>query len=652
MEASDTTSIEHRVCTLDDPVLTQGVVLAETVYHPETAGILLRQGSTLTAETVARLHNFGVATVTIVMPVAAKSTPAPEGAASNREATDAPDEQLQGTFSLKDPRLPFMLLAEPVCHPESGAILFTGGCTLTPTIIFQLRSIGVTTVEALSYASHLVEETVGMVEQYMRAVEEIIRVHGQSARSYAAYSWYMAQLKELQQMMQERMGIVQQYFNEHAAGSLVELENYHARTAHHCVTTSFYAMDIARELQWKKEPIFETAMAALTHDIGKVQVSQDTLEWLGILNDAQWKEIQLHTLVGGRLLQQGSLNSPTMTALNHHEWYADVEGKGYGALTTFREIARNTLKLDIDIYLAHALPRQLEIVQIVSIADMVSALEESYAYREALPPVKVLLIMNNDARLGHFNPEIFKAWHTLYVRKHRKLLYKGVRISPPCEKDRLVVRDKDLFIGLDVVVRHLSYEDLAQLDLLRRLKSGQFDPDVIKKHGKISMDRLRLAGIEVNPRRLASLGIQPERQAKMLLPMMETRLTRDELLRAGISAAVLDAQRVGVRPQHLNNGLSLAELDKMGIRLSKEQLAAGGKSIKKKICYEMLVVEELDDTRALFAIVREGDDLEALEHANMRGTLDPLRNYLLNKIGLVEMDLRDRLALPDLSHVV
>lgn len=565
--------------------------------------------------------------------------------------TTGTEEHAASVFDIKDPDLLFKLLTAPVHHPETDAILLTSGCILTPTIVFQLRRIGVHTVEAAPCAGNFATKTMDMVSGYMHSIEEIVRVSGQSTNRFQLFSMEMEQVKELQAMMQERMSIVQQYFDDHAVDALHQLDTHHTRTAHHCITTGLHTMAIAKELQWKQEQTFEATMAAITHDIGKLDVSQDTLEWLGGLNDTQWQEIRLHTLAGANLLQQGSLNSATMTALNHHEWYAQVDGQGYGGLTTFREISRNTLNLDIDIYLSHAMPRQLEIVQLVSIADMVSALEEPYAYREAMPPVKVLLTMNRDARRGHFNPAFYTAWHTAYRRKHKKLLYRGLRLPPPCDKEQLVVRDKDLFISQDAVVRHLSYEELLRMDLPRRLKDKNFDMEEMKKQGRISVDLLKHKGIEIDSRRLEQSEINPEKSVKILLPLMETRLNREELLRVGLTEKQLDTCRIGQPPHPANHSLTLAELARLGIQLSKEQLATGGKSFKKTIPYDMLVLEARGETRALFAIVREGDDLEMLEHGNMRGTLGPLRNYLWNKIGLVEMDFSRQVALPDLSHV-
>ncbi|MBF0161977.1 MAG: HD domain-containing protein [Magnetococcales bacterium] len=626
---------------IHDPSLLEQGVLAEDVFHPGTGAIILKKGLRLTAKTIARLESFGVATVAVG---------GPEGDGEPSDA-DAAVQQMQQTWHVTDPDLPFMLLAQSVHDPATGALLFAEGCLLTPKIIAQLRHTGVTTVEAVPFSGDLIPETIRMVNKYMRTLEEIVRVHNRSAKDLSALYQEMAQVKELQGMMRERNGVVQHCFSGLSVECLSRLGDYYSIAAHHSVTTGFYVMAIAKELNWKKEQIFEATMAAITHDIGKMDVPHQTLACTGTLNDTHWQEIRLHTLIGGKLLHQGSLNTATMVAMNHHEWYAAVAGKGYGCLTTFRDAAREELKLDVNRYLALATQKQLEMIQLCSIADMVSSLEETYVYREALPPVSVLVAMNHDARKGHFNPELFRVWHTLYTRKHPQLLQAGMRFALPREMEKLVVRNQELFVGLDGVVRQLSYDELARLDLLSPLKQKKVDLDGIQKNGKISMDFMKFKGVEVPREQWESLGIMPEKPVRILLPAMEIRLTREDLLLLGVSEQHCAERRVARRLEQAKQGLSLSELAKLGVQIPKDPLAQAGRKIKKRVSYEMIVVEEVCDSRAVFAIVRRGDTLEALEQWNAQGQLDPLRRYLFYTIGFVEIDFSAYISLPEMAHI-
>jgi hypothetical protein len=583
----------------------------------------------------------------------------PEAESTTEQTTAQSTEQGSGgtgrtTVSIDDPALlEQMVLIQPVCHPETGVILLTKGSLLTRKIISQLGNMGVTAVEAVPYAEEQIAETVGRVQGYLRSIEAIVSVKGQSVNNAAALFQEMQEVKELQRMMQEQMRNVLLHFNEHASETLIQLNNHHPNSAHHSVITGCNAMALARELQWDEKDVLEVTMAAMTHDVGKSRVPLSTLDWPGQLNDSQWQDMHLHTLFGGKLLHQGSLNSASMVALNHHEWYADVENRGYGSLTLFRDIAREELGLDVDLYLSQASPRQLEMIQVSSMADMVAALEEIRSYKGALSPFKVLIIMNSDAVLGHFNPVHYRAWHGLYLRKHRQLLPKGMRFALPREMEQSIEREGRRFIGLSASVRKLSYEELQKMDLLQRLKASYFDLEEIQKSDGILIDRIRHRGVEVNEEKMVALGIQPEKRVKVLLPGVERRLNREDLLRLGVSEKKLSDRRLAKMLEQSRNGLSLPELVKMGIHLSKEQLAEEGERLNKKIFYDMLVMEELGCSRAVVAIVREGDVLDELEKADVYKDLDPLQSYLLHKIGLIEIDFSAwTTQLPDLQHVV
>lgn len=570
------------------------------------------------------------------------------------ETTDTTAATQTNEFSVTDTALlNNMVLAHNVVHPVTGIVLLTKGCMLTKKIVAQLNNLGITSVQATPYAAECMAQAVEQVQGYLSSVEKIISVKGQSINNAVLLFQEMQEVKALRTMMQEQMQQVMLHFNERAADSLIQLNNHHPNSAHHSIITGFNAMAIARELRWEETDVLEVTMAAMTHDVGKAKIPLSTLEWPGALNKTQWQEMHLHTLFGGKLLHQGSLNTATMVALNHHEWYADVEDKGYGSLTLFREVTKEALELEVDLYLTHSTPSQLEMIQISAIADMVAALEEIRSYKGALPSFKVLIIMNSDAKQGHFNPEIYKAWHALYLRKHHHILTKGMRLALPREKEQPVERNGKPFIALDAVVKKLSYEELAKAELLHRLKASFFDLESLQKSDGLSLNRMQRRGIEISNTRLAKLGINPEKKVQILLPAMEKRLNHADLLRFGVSAKKLADRSLVKLLEQSKNGISLPDLAKLGIQLSKEQLAAEGEPLNKKIFYDLLVMEELSYSRGLFAIVREGNNLEELEKADVYDGLDPLQSYLLNKIGLVELDFTELTTeLPDMSQIV
>ncbi|WP_130470680.1 HD-GYP domain-containing protein [Candidatus Magnetaquicoccus inordinatus] len=570
------------------------------------------------------------------------------------EGKSAIGEQRRTLYAIDDPLLlENMVLSKSAHHPDTGVVLLTHGSLLSERMIQQLKKMGVTNVEAEPLAEQSILEAVEQSKVYLQSIEQIISVKGQSVNNVAVMMQEMKEFRELRSLMREQMQKVFHYFNSRAIDGLVQLNNHHPNSAHHSIITAFNAMAIARELGWQEEEVLELAMAAMVHDVGKSSVPLNTLDWPGRLSDTQWKDMHLHTLFGGKLLHADDVSVSSMVALNHHEWYAAVPGKGYGSLTLFREMAREELGLDVERFLGQASARSIEMIQISTIADMVAALEEIRSYKGALPPFKVLVIMNEDARMGHFNPKIYRAWHATYLRKHKQLLPKGMRFALPREKEERVEQAGKSFIVIQALVRRFSYEELKQLGLLRRLGNHYFDLEAIRQSDGIAVDRMLRRGMNIDEEKCRALGINLVKPIKVILPAMEKRLVRADLLELGFSEKKLAVPKVVKALERAKNGLSLAELNRAGITVEKELLAALGERINRKIFYDLVVVEELGYSRALFAIVREGDRLEVLDKADAYNDLDPLQDYLLNKIGPIEIDFSDlTVDIPSMNHLV
>ncbi|MBF0184866.1 MAG: HD domain-containing protein [Magnetococcales bacterium] len=570
-----------------------------------------------------------------------------------KDAVNANGEPKRTRYAINDPLLlEEMVLSKSVYHPETGVVLLTHGSMLSDRLISQLKKMGVTEIEAEPFAEQCLLEAVEQTKVYLHSIEQIITTKGQSVNNAAVLMQEMKEFRELRFLMRSQMQKVLQHFNPRAIEGLVQLNNHHPNSAHHSIITGFNAMSIARELGWLEEKVLELVMAAMVHDVGKSTVPLNTLDWPGRLSDSQWKDMHLHTLLGGKLLHEGELSISSMVALNHHEWYASVKGKGYGSLTLFREMAKEELGLDVEQFLQVSDPHTIEMIQISTIADMVAALEEIRSYKGALPPFKVLVIMNEDARMGHFNPALYRAWHATYLRKHRQLLPRGMRFALPREKEERFERDGKNFIVLHAMVRRFTYEELKKLGLLRRLSTHFFDLEAIRQSDGIAIDRMLRRGMTIDEEKCRTLGITPHKPIKVVLPATEKRLDRADLLELGFSEKKLAVSKVAKALERAKNGLSLAELNRAGITVEKELLPALGERINRKIFYDLVVVEELGYSRALFSIVREGDRLEVLEQADGYNDLDPLQDYLLNKIGPVEVDFSDlTVEIPNMGHL-
>jgi response regulator RpfG family c-di-GMP phosphodiesterase len=77
----------------------------------------------------------------------------------------------------------------------------------------------------------------------------------------------------------------------------------------------------------KKYPFEEVEMAALVHDVGKIKVSEKTLNKKDKLTKEEWEELKRHPVIGYNILKAVDDYAPIAEdVLHHHERY---DGKGY-----------------------------------------------------------------------------------------------------------------------------------------------------------------------------------------------------------------------------------------------------------------------------------------------------------------------------------
>ena len=72
---------------------------------------------------------------------------------------------------------------------------------------------------------------------------------------------------------------------------------------HHSLHVSLLAAMMARLLDWKEEEVKEVALAALLHDVGKLQVPEEILHKTESLTPKEMRVVQGHAVLGFRLLQ-------------------------------------------------------------------------------------------------------------------------------------------------------------------------------------------------------------------------------------------------------------------------------------------------------------------------------------------------------------
>ncbi len=147
---------------------------------------------------------------------------------------------------------------------------------------------------------------------------------------------------------------------------------------------------------------------ALLHDVGKIGIRDGVLQKPGPLTDSEYKEMQLHTIIGGQIVKKlNCLHGCIDAVLLHHE---RMDGYGYPYGIKGKEIPL--------------------IARITSVADAYDAMTTNRIYRKALTHEHALdeIIRNSGTQ---FDPEVVKVfiqwWEEMFRSNSEKAkkLYKN-----------------------------------------------------------------------------------------------------------------------------------------------------------------------------------------------------------------------------------
>lgn len=152
----------------------------------------------------------------------------------------------------------------------------------------------------------------------------------------------------------------------------------------HSVNVALIAHAIGRWLKMSKEDLDQLTLAALLHDIGKMDIPEEVLNKQGALTDEEFQMIRNHPSAGNKMLRKiGARSIFCNVALQHHERF---DGSGY---------PKGLDGDEIDDYAA-----------IVAIADVYDAMTASRSYRAPKCAFQVI---------AAFEDEGFQKYHTKYI---------------------------------------------------------------------------------------------------------------------------------------------------------------------------------------------------------------------------------------------
>jgi len=169
-------------------------------------------------------------------------------------------------------------------------------------------------------------------------------------------------------------------------------------TAGHQRRVSNLARAIATEMGLSEEQIDGIRMAAMIHDVGKINVPADILIKPGKLSELEHSMIKTHPQVGYDILKTIDFPWPVaQTVLQHHE---RMDGSGYPQGLSGKDIILEA--------------------RILAVADVVEAMSSHRPYRAALGIDRALeeISQNGDVI---YDPQVVDACLTLFTKKDFKI---------------------------------------------------------------------------------------------------------------------------------------------------------------------------------------------------------------------------------------
>lgn len=173
------------------------------------------------------------------------------------------------------------------------------------------------------------------------------------------------------------------------------IESADQYTQGHSVRVSHYAQDIAAEMNLSDKEIENIKVAALLHDVGKVEISSELLRKASKLSEDEKTILNSHTRTGAQLLSSVGdvLREAVPLVLAHHEYFDHEQYK---------------------LHQNHKVPLG---ARVIAVADAYDAMTTDRPYRSGMPPWKALEEL--EASTGtQFDPEVVKSFKKCLFHRH------------------------------------------------------------------------------------------------------------------------------------------------------------------------------------------------------------------------------------------
>jgi putative nucleotidyltransferase with HDIG domain len=168
---------------------------------------------------------------------------------------------------------------------------------------------------------------------------------------------------------------------------LTEVWRHDIGVYQHTLSVAGYAATFGAQIGLGRTDLGRVIRAALLHDIGKCRIPAEILNKPGPLTPAEFRLMQRHPDIGAALLHaQGDFEDEVIDVVRHH--HERLDGSGYP-----------------DKLIGTAIT---DLVRIVAICDVFSALTERRVYRQPASAPEALAIMADST--GHLDPDLLRAF--------------------------------------------------------------------------------------------------------------------------------------------------------------------------------------------------------------------------------------------------
>lgn len=169
---------------------------------------------------------------------------------------------------------------------------------------------------------------------------------------------------------------IKNVLNENGIKPNVYPENVRNIINSHITTTTAFALQIANNMGISQADKKILEQACVFHDFGKVLIPKEIIEKPEVLNDSEKQIMDLHSELGAELLSSTGMNDRVIDLVkNHHNAGNNTDILG----------------------------------QILSVADIYSALRETRSYKQALTESEALKILDQKAQNGEVSTEVVNA---------------------------------------------------------------------------------------------------------------------------------------------------------------------------------------------------------------------------------------------------